>query len=604
MGDHHPSGPGTGDLEATPPRRLVRLYGRLMLAAIALFLVGLMAVAFRIHEAQRDRALEALQAQFDERVARLAAATGSIESYVRQFTDQANGYLSGGWRLVAATDPGSLLRPVPGGSGFELPDAHWRQDGEPGGNLIAAHPASEWDERQRLVSGLAVFLQGYQRAVHRELDAVLLSYFFSSGKDLLGIFPYVPAEEFLRSSTTRDLASALAFAWEPYGDLEVSASSSPRPFWTQPYEDRAGHGMMVSRVEPVLLSGEMVGVVGADVTLERLEEFVDPLPGPAGVLVLVTNSGLVLADARETELSPTEIAGLRRLIGPHLPADAEASTPALLLRNSTFRVLLEGVPGVPWTVAYAVRDRDLSDFLSGQRFALIGMVGGVGVFLIGGFFLVARTFIRPALRAEESLLDSLQKEAELATLRSQINPHFLFNSLNSVRALVRLDPEQARVAVTRLSSILRVALEVGKRRVIPLKEEMSVVTDYLALEAMRFEERLSVEVDVADGLDEARVPPMLIQTLVENAVKHGVEAQGESGVIRLRIWSEGKSLIVTVTNPGRLARASRSTRVGLRNARDRLAILFGEEASISLEEIDGERVRAEARFPLITTDDQ
>ena len=584
-----------------PPRKLVRLYGRLMQAAIALFLAGLIVLTLRIYEMRHRRAVESLEGQFDERVERLAAATETVESFVRQFADQATSHLAGGRERVRPVDLRPRLRPLTTGSGYELPDpADW-SDGEPGGNLITTIAPSEWGDREERLAGLAVSMQPYQRAVHRDLEPVVLSYFFAAGKDFLGIFPHVPAAVFLETSSTLDLGSALAHAWEPYEETLPSGHSLPGPIWTLPYDDRAGHGMMVSRVEPVFAAGEFVGVVGADVTLQKLQEFVEPLGGPAGVLVLVTNSGRILADAVRTELSESEIDGLRRLIGPHLAIDPDGSTPGLTLKNSVFRVLVEGVPGVPWTVAYAVRHRDLSAFLRSERLALIAVVSGVGVFLIGGFFLVTRTFIRPALRAEESLLESLQKEAELASLRAQINPHFLFNSLNTVRALVRLDPDQARTAITSLSTILRVALEVGKRSVIPLKDEMAVVTHYLALEALRFEERLSVEIEVEEGLDEAGVPPMLVQTLVENAVKHGVEAQGESGLIRVLVRTEGGSLVITVTNPGRITPGTRSTRVGLRNSRERLILLFGDSSSLSLEEIAEGRVRAEARFPLLTT---
>jgi len=431
---------------------------------------------------------------------------------------------------------------------------------------------------------------------------VVLSYFFSASKDMLGIYPYVPAADFLRSAASHDLASALAYAWEPYAEAVDFEDQAPKPFWTVPYEDRAGHGMMVSRVEPVWTAGRLFGLVGADVTLELLEEFIDPFAGPAGALALVMHSGSLLVGSENTPLTEEELESLRQLILPELPQEAGVVTPAAILKNRGFRVLIEGVPGVPWTMVYAMRHRDLAVFLSGERLALLVIVGGVALFLIGGLFLVDRSFIRPALRSEEALLDSLQKEAELAALRSQVNPHFLFNSLNTIRALARSEPDHARTAITSLSQILRVGLEVGKRPVIPLEDELKVVGNYLALEQIRFDERLVFDLDIASGLEQASVPPMLVQTLMENAVKHGLEAQGEDGAIQLRVFAEGQSLVISITNPGRILSDSTSTRVGLQNSRERLALLFGDQASLTLDQVGARGVRAEARLPLIFMD--
>lgn len=594
--------PGRTSLQDTPPRRLVRLYGRLMIAAVTLFLVGLTFFAVRVYHDERKAALEALQGQFDERVQRVASATHQIEQYVRQFADQVGDSLGGEGRLVVLDEPWDRMRPSSAGSGYEFPTDDWNGDIGPGGNLIATLAPVDWNSGEKLFADVALSLQPFQRTVHRDLDHVVLSYFFASSKTMLGIYPYVPAIEFLRSSSTRDLSSALAYAWEPYEDAIETGDEKPDPFWTMPYEDRAGHGLMVSRVEPVWSDGRLLGLVGADVTLELLEEFVDPLVGPSGILALVMHDETALVSSRRSLLTGEEIEGLRALILPKLSRDSEATTPAAILKNQGFRVLIEGVPGVPWTMAYAMRHSDLTSFLSDERTALIIIVGGVALFLLCGLFLVDRSFIRPALQAEETLLDSLQKEAELAALRSQINPHFLFNSLNTIRALARKQPDLARTAITRLSQILRVGLEISKRPVIALESELEVVGNYIALEQIRFDERLDIDLEVAPGLEQASVPPMLVQTLVENAVKHGLEAQGARGQIKVRVFSEGQSLVVSVTNPGRVRSEPGSTRVGLQNARDRLALLFGDQASLTLEEVGANRVRTEARFPLILTE--
>lgn len=593
---------GRTSLQDTPPRRLVRLYGRLMIVAVTLFLVGLAFFAVQVYHDERKAALEALQGQFDERVQRVEAATHQIERFVRQFADQVGDSLAGEGRMVVPEEPWEQMRPSSAGTGYEFPGDNWNAESGPGGNLITTLAPEDWASGDRLFADVALSLQPFQRAVHRDLDHVVLSYFFASNKTMLGIYPYVPAIEFLRSSSTPDLRSALAYAWEPYEEAIETGDRKPEPFWTRPYEDRAGHGMMVSRVEPVWSEGRLLGLIGADITLELLEEFVDPLVGPTGVLALLMHNESALVSTRRSLLTKEEIKGLRELIGPMLASETGATTPAAILKNDGFRVLIEGVPGVPWTMAYAMRHRELTSFLSDERFALIYIVGGVALFLVCGLVLVDRSFIRPALQAEETLLDSLQKEAELAALRSQINPHFLFNSLNTIRALARKKPDLARTAITRLSQMLRVGLEVGKRPVIALAREMEVVENYIALEKIRFDERLDVDLEVAPGLEEASMPPMLVQTLVENAVKHGLEAQGASGQIKVRVYAEGRSLIVSITNPGRIRAEPGATRVGLQNSRDRLALLFGDQASLSLEEIGSERVRTEARFPLVFLD--
>jgi hypothetical protein len=576
----------------------------MMVAAMALFVVGLVAFSVRMYHVEERQALEAVLSQFDERVERLAAGTEAIEDFVRQFSDQATRFMAGGWRLMEPTEVWSQLKPSLAGDGFEFPNALWSPDGEPSGNLITLQSPQDWTESEARMAALGVALQSYQRAGHRARENIVLSYFFSYDKAVLGIYPYVPASEFLKSAGSNDLASALEFAWEPYEEPIDDENRPKDGFWTAPYEDRAGHGMMVSRVDPIHSGNNVIGLVGADVTLELIRDYVDPLDGPAGVLALVTNDGELLVGAEGSSLTDEEKDGIRTMVSPHLSRDPDVKTPGLILSDENFRVLVDGVPGLAWTMLYAVRDQEVATYLVEERMALFFIVVAVASFFIVGYFVISRRFINPALQAEEALLDSLQKEAELATLRSQINPHFLFNSLNTVRALIRGQPDLARNAVTRLSNILRVALESGRLTVIPLEVEMNVVRSYLALEGMRFDDRLDVEIDQEEGLEDARIPPMLVQTLVENAVKHGIGAQGGRGAVRVRIQSANGSLVVTVTNPGRIRANSRSTRVGLRNARERLDLLFGDEASLDLEETADDRVRAEVRFPLVMGDEE
>ncbi len=199
--------------------------------------------------------------------------------------------------------------------------------------------------------------------------------------------------------------------------------------------------------------------------------------------------------------------------------------------------------------------------------------------------------VHAAERGRRAELDRLAataeaRTAELRALRSQLNPHFLFNALNSVRALITLDPPRAQEAVTRLSSLLRYTLAAGEAQTVPLARELEVVADYLALEGLRFEERLRVRLEVPPACLQAPVPVMLVQTLVENAVKHGIARCAAGGELRLTARREPGALALEVANPspGPDAPAGvEGTGLGLGNARERLRLLCGEEASLALD---------------------
>lgn len=193
------------------------------------------------------------------------------------------------------------------------------------------------------------------------------------------------------------------------------------------------------------------------------------------------------------------------------------------------------------------------------------------------------------------------KEAELRALKSQVNPHFIFNSLNSLRALIEENPRRAREAVTQLANLLRYSLQSGQLETVPFEDELRIANDYLALEQVRHEERLRVRFDVAPETLALPIPPMLLQTLVENAVKYGISQRAEGGEIAIIARRENDALRLQVTNPGELTpeaeRRPVSTGVGLRNAAERLRLLFGERASLQLRTMTPELVVAEAIVP-------
>ncbi|MDD2763030.1 MAG: sensor histidine kinase [Opitutaceae bacterium] len=205
------------------------------------------------------------------------------------------------------------------------------------------------------------------------------------------------------------------------------------------------------------------------------------------------------------------------------------------------------------------------------------------------------------LQIEQLRLTAAVKEAELRALKSQINPHFIFNSLNSLRGLIDEDPDRARQAVTQLANLLRYSLQSGQLETVPFEEELHTVNDYLALEQVRHEERLRVRLDVAPGALALPIPPMLLQTLVENAVKYGIAPRREGGEIAIIARCEHDQLRLQVTNPGTLAAGGGSTGVGVRNAADRLGLLFGAQATLDLREDPPGHVVAEVILPLETT---
>ncbi len=198
------------------------------------------------------------------------------------------------------------------------------------------------------------------------------------------------------------------------------------------------------------------------------------------------------------------------------------------------------------------------------------------------------------------------KEAELRALKSQINPHFLFNSLNSLRALIDEDAPRAREAVTRLANMLRYSLQSGQQETVPFEDEIRIVEDYLALEHIRHENRLRVRWDIAAEVRLVSVPPMLLQTLVENAVKYGISTRRDGGELTIAARFDGAALNIRVINPGDLsapaspsaARAGSSTGVGLRNASERLKLLFGDRAALTLLAEPAGCVTADVMIPL------
>ena len=179
-------------------------------------------------------------------------------------------------------------------------------------------------------------------------------------------------------------------------------------------------------------------------------------------------------------------------------------------------------------------------------------------------------------------LDAAVKESELKALRSQVNPHFLFNSLNTIRALIDEDRLKAREGITRLAELFRASLRSSEVDTVSLRTELHTVNAYLGLEKLRFEDRLQIRMEVDPKATEMTIPPFVLQTLVENAFKHGIYPQSAGGIISCVIQATPTGMQVSVTNPGRLPPEEKYRESGIANARGRLKLIYGENATLDI----------------------
>jgi two-component system, LytTR family, sensor histidine kinase AlgZ len=178
---------------------------------------------------------------------------------------------------------------------------------------------------------------------------------------------------------------------------------------------------------------------------------------------------------------------------------------------------------------------------------------------------------------------TLARESELKALKMQINPHFLFNSLNSISALTTVDGARARQMCIKLSEFLRSTLNLGDRESIPLSEELTLSKTYLEVEQIRFGKRLQVEQKIDEGCGSCVVPALIVQPLVENAIKHGISSMLDGGTVRLEVHCESGNLRILVTNPfDPESPSARRNGIGLSNIRQRLAARYGDTARLSI----------------------
>lgn len=204
-------------------------------------------------------------------------------------------------------------------------------------------------------------------------------------------------------------------------------------------------------------------------------------------------------------------------------------------------------------------------------------------------------------RLDKVRLETLVKELELKTIKAHINPHFIFNALNSIRALVDEDPARARTAITELSNILRSSMQAEKSETTPLEKELNIVKDYLALEYIRFEDRLRVEYDIDEDTLDQPIPPMMLQTLVENAIKHGISRQVDGGMIKIISDFKDDHHELIVRNTGHLNGSLKNADgFGIASTQNRLQLLFGQEANFQIRDMDDNIVEAKVVMPVHT----
>ena len=220
------------------------------------------------------------------------------------------------------------------------------------------------------------------------------------------------------------------------------------------------------------------------------------------------------------------------------------------------------------------------------RAAQVSFFAGFAWALTGWLFI----YFAVHARRRHDQLELVARDAQLRSLRAQLNPHFLFNCLNSLRGLIVENPDGAASMVTGLAEILRYSLASDRKDTVTLAEEIHVIDEYVNLERVRFEERLRVEQAIEPAALDARVPPMLVQTLVENAVKHGISGLPHGGFVRLDARVRDGRVEIVVTNSGRFKPPTNDAGYGLRNASERLRLLYGDAASLIVKEIDGNTV--------------
>ncbi len=235
--------------------------------------------------------------------------------------------------------------------------------------------------------------------------------------------------------------------------------------------------------------------------------------------------------------------------------------------------------------AILVDDENYFSFLNDSFVARLA----IGILYYGVVLLAYHLFIYgrelEAKKLNEAQLGLLVKESELSMLRSQLNPHFLFNSLNSISALTLSDPERARDMIIKLSDFLRYALRHGEREKTKLSEEIRNIDLYLEIEKIRFGDKLVFEKEIGPGCEEGTIPNMILQPLFENSIKHGVYESTEPILIKLNCKGGESGMEITIRNNYESGQVSRrGAGIGLKNVRNRLLLIYSKDDLLSVHQ--------------------
>lgn len=263
---------------------------------------------------------------------------------------------------------------------------------------------------------------------------------------------------------------------------------------------------------------------------------------------------------------PLKSAGTFRLFGQHVLAAMVVSAAVLLVARVTASTLTDVRPGLD---------------------AQLRMADPVLAVMVALVYLLSIALHYVVIEAQTSRRSELlAREAELRALKAQVNPHFLFNSLNSISALTASDPGRAREMCIQLADFLRTSLRLGQRPSIPFREEIELTRMYLGVEQVRFGQKLQVSLDVAAACADCEVPALLIQPLVENAVKHGIALLDRGGEILMLARMGKDGLQFSIENPYDPAAPSSRNGIGLTNVRQRLEARYGMAARLEVEASD------------------
>jgi hypothetical protein len=256
---------------------------------------------------------------------------------------------------------------------------------------------------------------------------------------------------------------------------------------------------------------------------------------------------------------------------------------------------------VAWNALQRLLDAEWASIVLSRDLTVILFAAGSGFYLLSILLHDALIAFENMWAAQRSETESrvLARDAELHVLRSQIDPHFLFNSLNSISALTAIDPNAARAMTIALAQFFRQTLALSERRTIPLAEEISLCENFLAIEKIRFGNKLAVDIRVDPQAQGAMVPPLSLQPLVENAVKHGIRNLDGGGTIMIAAILRENLLSISIENPVDITGSQTGGNgLGLKNSRLRLAALYGGKAHIDWRRNSEHRFVVELSIPL------